>query len=172
MEEASVKEFSLASFSTHLAEMAVNTILSLNVGLHAAANVIEKDAKEKIGHYQDDSGPFPAWEPLADSTEEEKDRLGYPLNAPLLREGDLRDSIQHEVHMLEAIVGSKSPIAAYQEFGTDRIPPRPFIGPAAFENKEKIEGLLGAATVRGLSLGGSIPSGLYDHELTNALTNK
>lgn len=167
-----MKEFSLTSFTTHLAEMSVNTVLSLKAGLHAAATVIEEDAKKRIGEYQGDSGPFGAWAPLADSTEEEKERLGYELNAPLLRSGELRDSIKHEVHTLEAVVGSESPIAAYQEFGTDKIPPRPSIGPAAFENKEKIEGILGAATVRGLSLGGVIPSTFYDHELTNALTNK
>jgi HK97 gp10 family phage protein len=167
-----MKEYSLTSFSTHLAEMAANTVLSLNAGLHAAATVIEKDAKDRIGHYQESSGPFPAWEPLADSTEEEKERLGYPLDAPLERTGELRNSIEHEVAGLEAVVGSKSDKALWHEFGTDRIPPRPFIGPAAFENKEKIEGILGAATVRGLSLGGAIPSTFYDHELTNALTNK
>lgn len=167
-----MKEFSLTSFTTHLAEMAVNTVVSLNVGLHAAANVIEKSAKEKIGHYQGESGPFPEWAPLADATEDEKARLGYPLGAPLERTGELRDSIEHEVVGLEAVVGSKDPVAEWQEFGTDRIPPRPFIGPAAFESKDKVEGILGAATVIGLSKGGSIPSTIYDHELTNALTNK
>lgn len=167
-----MKEFSLASFTTHLAEMSVNTVLSLKTGLHAAATVIETDAKKRIGEYQNGAGPFEAWAPLADSTEEEKERLGYALNAPLERTGELRDSIKHEVSVLEAVVGSQLERAAWQEFGTDKIPPRPFIGPAAFENKEKIEGILGAATVRGLSLGGSIPSTFYDHELTNALTNK
>lgn len=162
-------EYSLASFTAHLAEMAVETVVSLNVGLHAAAAVIEKDAKDKIGHYQGEAGPFPEWKPLADSTEDEKARLGYPSDAPLLREGDLRDSIKHEVEGLEAVIGSQSPIAGYQEFGTDHIPPRPFIGPAAFENKEKIQGILGAATVIGLSKGGLIPSGFYDHELSNAI---
>lgn len=167
-----MKEFSLTSFTTHLAEMAVNTVLSLHGGLHAAAQVIEKDAKERIGAYQAATGPFPAWAPLADSTEEEKARLGYPLDAPLERTGELRDSIEHEVLGLEAVVGSKLEKAAWMEFGTDRAPPREFIGPAAFNNQKKIEGILGAATVLGLSKGGAIPSTLYDHELTNALTNK
>ena len=166
-----MKQYSLTSFVAHLAEMQVTTILALRAGLHVVASHIEKDAKEKIGHYQDATGPFGAWEPLAESTEDEKARLGYPTDAPLLRSGDLRDSIQHEVAGLEAVVGSKSEIAAYQEFGTDRIPPRPFIGPAAFENKDKIQRILGEATVIGLSKGGSILSGLYDQEI-RAVENK
>jgi HK97 gp10 family phage protein len=167
-----LKEFSLASFTTHLAEMAVNTVVSLNVGLHAAANVIEKDAKAKLGEYQDSAGPFNSWDELADFTKEDRVAKGFPENEPLLRTGELRDSIAHEVIGLEAVIGSKDPIAEWQEFGTDHIPPRPFIGPASFENKDKVEGILGAATVRGLSYGGAIESTIYDHELTNALTNK
>ena len=157
-----MSEYGLASFAIHLAELSTAGALELNHGLNKACQVIEAKAKAKIGHYQSESGGFPEWEPLADSTEEEKERLGYPLGAPLLREGDLRDSITHEVGLLEAVVGSKSPIAAYQEYGTDRIPPRPFIGPAAFESKEVIFKILGTTVVTGLCKGGRIPSGLYD----------
>ena len=53
----------------------------------------------------------------------------------------------------EAVVGSKSDIAFYQEVGTPTIPPRPFIGPAAFKNKEKICQLLGEAVVHALEYG-------------------
>jgi HK97 gp10 family phage protein len=155
-------EFTLSTFGLYLAEAALATPIALRSGLDRVASTIERDAKAKIGHYQGDSGPFSAWEPLADSTEEEKARLGYPPDAPLLRDGDLRESIKHEVGALEAVVGSQSPIAAYQEFGTATIPPRPFIGPAAFENKETISRELGVALVVGLSGGKAIPSGLYD----------
>lgn len=48
-----------------------------------------------------------------------------------------------EVNGDVAIIGSMLPVAAFQEFGTSTIPPRPFLGPAAFENREKIEGMLG-----------------------------
>jgi len=157
--------------------MAVNTVISLHEGLHAAAKVIEKDAKDRIGEYQAAAGPFNAWDGLADSTMAARELAGYPANEPLLVSGELRDSIEHEVAGLEAVVGSKLEKAAWQEFGTEQggqrhIPPRPFIGPAAFENKEKIEGILGAASVRGLSKGGAIPSLHYDHELNNALSIK
>lgn len=159
-----MREFnSLAAFATHLAEVAVLEVAALHHGLENVASGIEKAAKDKIGEYQKESGPFPAWQELAESTKADRLNKGYDPDEPLLREGDLRDSIQHEVSGLEAIIGSKSDIAAYQEFGTNRIPPRPFIGPAAYENKDKIERVLGEAAVAGI-VGGRLiqPSLGYD----------
>src|SRR5574340_1454777 len=124
-----MREFdSLAKFAEHLAVASVSIAVAEHKALEQCARLVEKTAKESIGEYQPESGPFPSWAPLADSTEAEKARLGYPVDAPLLREGDLRDSIEHEVEGLEAVIGSKSEIAEYQEFGTEHIPPRPFIG--------------------------------------------
>jgi HK97 gp10 family phage protein len=162
-----MREFeSPALFAEHLVAMAVAVEKSAQQGLKKAAKLIESDAKRQIGHYQPEVGPFQDWAPLADSTEAEKARLGYPSDAPLLREGDLRDSIEHEVVGLEAVVGSKSDIAEYQEFGTDKIPPRPFIGPAAFKNKDKIQKILGEALVTGLVGGEVIHQALgYDIEI-------
>lgn len=157
------KVFDLVGFADHLLMAAAKERLALAAGLERVAAGIEKKAKEKIGHYQEDSGMFPGWEPLAQSTEDEKARLGYPLDAPLLRDGELRDSIKHEVHELEAVIGSESDIAVYQEFGTSTIPPRPFIGPAAFESEEKIKNVLVAATVMGIMGGMQMhPSLGYD----------
>ena len=158
-----MSEMTLGGFALKLLEMEVATVLSLKAGLHAVAEKVENTAKDKIGHYQLESGPFPAWAELADSTKADRMNKGYDPDEPLLREGTLRDSIVHEVEGLEAIIGSKSDIAVYQEFGTARIPPRPFIGPAAFENRHKIEAIIGLATITGLTLGKAIPSELgYD----------
>lgn len=68
--------------------------------------------------------------PLAEATKIDRVRQGYSEDEPLLRSGELRDSIQSEVVGLAAIVGTKSETGLWQEIGTDRIPPRPFIGPA------------------------------------------
>lgn len=144
---------SILGFVTHLATVEVDMHRAIHKGLERVSRYIEADAKGRIGHEQDAVGPFPAWAPLEDSTEAEKARLGYPVDAPLLRTGDLRDSIEHEVSGLEAVIGSKSEIAEYQEFGTRTIPPRPFIGPAAFNNKPAIEKILGTAMVEGLTGG-------------------
>ncbi len=161
-----MREFdSLAAFATHLVEVAIAEEIALHHGLEKVASGIEKAAKGKIGTYQEASGPFPAWQELADSTKADRLNKGYDPDEPLLRDGTLRDSIQHEVEGLEAIIGSKSDIAAYQEFGTARIPPRPFIGPAAFENKNKIERILGEAAVAGIVGGRLIHPALgYDFD--------
>jgi phage gpG-like protein len=72
------------------------------------------------------------WADLAPATVEEKQRLGYTgqvsATDPLLRTGELRLSIGHTVEEHGVILGSTDPVAPYQEWGTDRIPPRPFIG--------------------------------------------
>lgn len=162
-----MREFdSFAKFAEHLAVMSAAVVIAEHKALERCAILVEKTAKSEIGHYQPEVGPFQDWAPLADSTEAEKSRLGYPADAPLLREGALRDSIEHEVHGNEAVIGSKSDIAAYQEFGTATIPPRPFIGPAAFRNKEKIRHIIGEAAIEGLTCGEVIHHSLgYDMEI-------
>lgn len=162
-----MREFdSFAAFAEHLAVMSVAVVAAERRALEKCAVLVEKTAKSEIGQYQEAVGPFPSWADLADSTEAEKAHKGYPVDSPLLREGDLRDSIEHEVHGADAVIGSKSDIAAYQEFGTNTIPPRPFIGPAAYRNKEKIHHILGAALVEGLTVGEVIHPALgYDIEI-------
>lgn len=158
---------SLGSFIAHFAAAQVALQVAQAQALERVARRIQSDARAQIGHYQGPAGPFSAWPPLAESTEREKARLGYRADAPLLRDGTLRDSITYEVHQDEAVVGSKSDIAAYQEFGTSangapHIPPRPFIGPAAVMNEHFIRQELGNAVVRGLTGGAPIPGGAYD----------
>ncbi len=160
-----VKEFGdLTSFIVHFEAVEIAMHEAAHVGLKKVAVLIEKDAKAQIGSYQGAVGPFPAWAQLADSTQADRGRKGYAENDPLLRDGTLRDSISHEVEGLEAAIGSTSDIAMYQELGTSRIPPRPFIGPAAFKNKEKIENILGTAIVEGMT--GGNPMGLGDYDFT------
>lgn len=157
----------LSSFLTHLAVTERAIQRTTTEALDRAARLIQQDARKRIGKYQDAVGPFQDWAELAESTQEERARLGYPANEPLLREGDLRNSIQREVVGDEAVIGSKSDIAAYQEFGTSRIPPRPFIGPAAYANRAKIERILGLAVVQGLAGGSVIHAALgYDMDLS------
>lgn len=150
-------------FAEHLLQAVAGEELALHEGLKVAVKLIEKTAKKKIGHYQNESGPFQDWAELTDVTKEDRARKGYSEDEPLLRTGDLRDSIQSEVKVLEGIVGSKDPVATYQEFGTATIPPRPFIGPAAFENKDKIKAIVGLAAFEGITGGTKIHESLgYD----------
>jgi len=148
-------------FAEHLFNAATAEIFAIREGLVKVAEVVEKEAKNEIGHLQKAKGPFPAWEELADATKAEKERLGYVYNRdynPLFRTGELRASIQSEINMSElyAIVGSKSPIAAYQEFGTTYIPPRPYIGPAFYKNRGLIAKIFGKAVLVGIAGGHTI----------------
>lgn len=149
---------SLLDFSDHLFKAATSEVFAFQKGLEIASLLIQRDAKKQIGHLQPQVGTFNAWDELADTTKDEKERLGYKFNSdynPLLRTGYLRDSIEYEIDMpkLEAVIGSKYDVAAFQEFGTRTIPPRPFIGPAMFKNMDKIAQIFGECAIRGIAGG-------------------
>lgn len=120
----------LEQFARELSSASASIATGLEASFHVIVKEIEETAKEEIGVYQPAYRPFEAWAPLAASTRADRVRQGYSEDEPLLRSGRLRDSIQSEVVGLAAIVGTKSEIGLWQEVGTDRIPPRPFIGPA------------------------------------------
>jgi phage gpG-like protein len=159
-----MKEFrSFGAFAEHLITRQVATVVAVHEGLEHVARAIEKTAKEEIGVYQPEVGPFPAWPALAEATVDDRIRQGYSADEPLLREGDLRDSISHEVDGLEAVIGSTSDVAVWQELGTSSIPPRPFLGPAALRNEKKILETVGLAAVRGIAGGAPLAESLgYD----------
>jgi phage gpG-like protein len=154
---------SLGSLALHIAAQEVALLEGLHQGLEQCAKRIEKTAKEEIGHYQTGIGPFPAWAALADATEAAKSLAGYPMDAPLLATGEMRNSITHRTSGLETVIGSTDEKMVYHEFGTLRMPARPVMGPAVLRNKEYIRRVLGAATVSGLIGGFAIHKSLgYD----------
>lgn len=148
---------SLADLALHLTKATVGGLVATKSGLARAAEVLEKEAKSEFGHYQDAIGPFPEWPELADSTKDDRTAKGFTENDPLLRTGDLRDSIHHEVDEWEAVVGSTSPIMPFHEFGTSKMPPRPVLGTALYRRMDQIVGLIGRTAVAGLV--GLDPSG-------------
>lgn len=84
-----------------------------------------------------------------------QDRLSEPESAgshdtPWLRTGGLRDSISATANGLEAAVGSNDPAAAPQEIGTSRMPPRPFLAPAAAAAGEGIAHAIGQTVANAL----------------------
>lgn len=161
-----MKIFSPIEFSEHLLKASVAVAEGAHAGLEVCAKLIQKEAQDEIGEYQSSVGPFPAWEELSETTLADKEAKGFSIPNPLLRTGDLRNSIQYEVSAFEAIIGSTSPIAAFQEFGTNStgwgvgIPPRPFIGPAAYKCQKKIVEILGATLVIGIAGGNIISRGI------------
>lgn len=145
----------MRTFTEKMREAAARMPAVKLAALRKAGEMVRDEAKGLIGTEDQ------AWAPLADSTVEEKQRLGYvgkvSATDPLLRTGELRASIQvGEVTPEHVTVGSDDPIAAYQEFGTTKIPPRPFIGTALFREEHKIEAEIGEAiahSLRGLTHG-------------------
>jgi HK97 gp10 family phage protein len=145
------------AFAEHLLKIEVGLAVIEHRAIGTALTILERDMVEQIGEYQDSVGPYPAWATLADSTEDEKARLGYPLNAPLEREGDLKASFSHEQSGDEGVVGSTDPVMEYHEFGTSKMPPRPVVGPALERNRDRIEHMLGHALIEAV-IGGRLSS--------------
>lgn len=107
-----------------------------------ACKIVETEAKRVIGTY--DHG----WPQLAQSTQEERARLGFHPNEPLLRTGELRESIETTAPVDEGravcgYVGSKDPVAKFQELGTRNIPPRPFLTGACVAKEKEIREVVG-----------------------------
>ena len=124
------------------AEAAHHAAKAEHAAVAKAAEIIEAGAKHAIGSYE-----F-GWPPLAESTVARKANG----DTPLLETGALRDSISHEVHEHSAVVGSTSDIARYHEFGTSRIPPRPFLWGSAMHHAEEIEKQAGDVVIKTLGL--------------------
>jgi HK97 gp10 family phage protein len=101
--------------------------------LEDASVFFEDRAKSALGTY--DFG----WPPLAESTIAGK----ATGDSPLLETGALRDSIQHNVDPManltgDAYVGTDLEYAKYQEYGTSKIPARPFLGGAIAQGEAHI----------------------------------
>ncbi|TPD93608.1 hypothetical protein FJP68_14565 [Pantoea vagans] len=139
----------LEQFAREVSSASASIATGLEAGFRVIVKEIEETAKEEIGVYQPAYGPFDAWAPLAESTKADRVRQGYSEDEPLLRSGELRDSIQSEVVGLAAIVGTRSEIGLWQEVGTDRIPPRPFIGPAYDRNMDPLIESVGKTIIQG-----------------------
>lgn len=134
---------SFAELAIRLGEIALTKHHMEHAALEKAARAVEKRAKEKIGEYQEQIGPFIAWPELAESTKEERLKLGYTENDPGLRSGEMRDSIEHQVHAPEAHVGSNDDKLVWFELGTSKQPPRSVIGGAAVEKSDEIMKIVG-----------------------------
>lgn len=138
----------LEQFARQLSSASATIATGLEASFRVIVKEIEETAKEEIGVYQPAYGPFNAWTPLAESTKADRVRQGYSEDEPLLRSGELRDSIGSEVVGLAAIIGTKSEIGLWQEVGTAHIPPRPFIGPAYFKRIDPLMESIGGAISR------------------------
>ena len=110
-----------------------------------ACKIVQARAKRTIGTNQE------MWPPLAPSTITDKQRHGYATPKPLLRTGELRDSIQYIARGLEGCVGSDLERAVYLEMGTSRMPPRSYLRSAAIVSEDRIHRMATATTIAALS---------------------
>lgn len=115
-----------------------------SLGVLEAAELIKEEAKSYIGHQQDN------WPDLAESTLAEKERSGYEVPAPLLRKGELRESIKVRHEGLQAVIGTDDPSAAIHEHGNEHVPPRPFLHPALFAKSKEVRVILQKAVQNGI----------------------
>lgn len=144
-------DFTIDSFAAMLLATAAAMPMAEKAALQAAGEIVEKEAKAEIGAYQGAAGPFAAWEPLAESTQNERAHQGFTPDDPLLRTGEMRDSIGLVVEGHEAYVGSNSDIAVYQELGTSKgIPPRSFLGGAAVRKSAEVRDVIGREMIGAL----------------------
>lgn len=141
----------LAEVAAHFRNARYAVRPALEREMKHAMETAAKDAKSFIGDNK------LGWAPLAESTLRSKAARGYPTPAPLLREGTLRDSISSKVEVAGALikgeVGSTDPVSVFHEFGTSKMPPRPFIAPACMLAVEPLEKALGKLMVRALTPG-------------------
>ena len=85
-----------------------------------------------------------------------REALSHPPGSghevPWERSGDLRSSIGVDVTSDNAVIGSTSPVALYQELGTHTDKPRPFLAPVAMAMAEDAATKIGEAMVEALAV--------------------
>ena len=144
-----MREFrSAGDFAGFLNVLAMRVGLAEHRAIQAAGEIVQAEAKHSLGTLHEAAGPFGAWPELADSTQARREALGHSPNEPLLATHELRDHILTEAHGNHAVVGVPSVIvgdgtkenpardigmvATVMEFGSAKVPPRSFLGRAAF----------------------------------------
>ncbi|MGI4942832.1 MAG: hypothetical protein ACRYHQ_20095 [Janthinobacterium lividum] len=101
-----------------------------HLGFDAGANMMAKAARDMVGTEND------RWPSLADATIVAKQAAGHTgrisATDPLYATGKLRDSWHYSVGNAGFVWGSTDPVMAYHEHGTNKMPPRPVVGPVMF----------------------------------------
>lgn len=124
--------FTPAQFSKFMFTLARQHDHALKKGLEEAGKYMEKETKALLGNSQ------PEWPALTEQTQRRREAKGYTPDDPEYASGDMHDSIKHKVLDAHHVVwGTNVNYAEYQEFGTDKIPPRPFFALAAARHGEQ-----------------------------------
>lgn len=130
-----MSELSLLGLAEHLAHAGVEIHHVMHHAMEEACVVLEESAKGAMGTYE-----F-GWPPLKPSTIARK----ATGDSPLLETGELKESITHVAHEMEGWVGTNDYKAAWLEFGTSKMPPRPFLGGALNAKGGELRAIFGKA---------------------------
>lgn len=152
---------SLDAFASFLAHEAADVVIRETV-LEQIGSMVKERAQSKLGTFQPAVGDFAEWvNPLAEYTQQERVKLGYTPNDPLLASRELYESIDFVIDPSLDFVTIGTPLdkGLWNEVGTSTSPPRPFLGPAAFELKEEIVNLAGAVYFYGIVNGDRVRRG-------------
>ena len=126
-----------------------------------AAILVRDTAVKKFGTYQSATGEFPAWEPLKPATVTQKAKAGTSGDDPLIGHysgsrknkvwpAPLRNTISIKVEGWVAAVGTDDPLGKYHEYGTEDIPPRPYLRPSLYEQMAEIQAIMAGGLAAGL----------------------
>ena len=122
-----MREFTIAGFVAHLEQVKRNVAALSPAVVERGCEMIRDEAQRVIGKGYSD------WPPLQPATIADRVKQGYYPNKPLLRTGELRESIEITIASdgLSGEVGSNNDKAVWHELGTSRVPPRSFLREAA-----------------------------------------
>lgn len=117
-----MKRGSMSDFACYVERLSVEAAALPAEGARIMAPVMAETVKSVFGR-------TPPLADLAESTQAERAAKGYAPNEPLVRTGDLRDSVESAIaidgtHAL-AMTGSADPLARIHEDGSAHFPPRP-----------------------------------------------
>ncbi len=109
----------LLDLGTHLSRAAfkIDTRVTHN-SFEKASVILEKEMKSAVGTYR---YGWPAIGPAS---------VAKHGDTPLLDSGQFQSGITHIVHQHEAWIGTADQRGIWFEFGTRKMPPRPFLRPA------------------------------------------
>lgn len=130
------KLFTLLEFAAHLHQVDRNLHEVGPAIIRKACQMVCDEAKRVLGT---DGYNWPALSP---------ETLAHKMMPGMLLEtGAMRDSIGWVAKGNEGQVGTDSQIAVWQELGTSKIPPRPFLAGAAQHMEDKIHRMAARAAV-------------------------
>ena len=152
---------SLGALAEILEARSAAAVVATRKALKEGAELVKAEAQDVIGHYQPAKGDVPAWAPLSPATQEDRVAKGFTPDDPLLRSGELRDSIEvRPVDDDAMLVGVFDPemqtIAAAMEFGYINVragrfvEPRSFITGTAFKKASEVGELIERAFIESM----------------------